>query len=182
MMISAMILSVLALIAALGVVLLKNPLFSAFSLVLNLLCVAAVYASMDAHFLAVSQVVVYAGAIMVLVLFVLMLLNLKNEADSPRAWIKVTAACCGAAVLLSSIIPILISAIGELEASAAADATPLEGTVLEVGRLLYTRYVPQFELSSLVLLVGVVGAVMLTRKKSVDPGPRKGGLVGGNQS
>ena len=76
------IISLAAVAAAIGVVAFKNPLYSAFSLIMNLLAVAGLYAVMNAHFLATSQVVVYAGAIMVLVLFVLMLLNLKTESTS----------------------------------------------------------------------------------------------------
>jgi NADH:ubiquinone oxidoreductase subunit 6 (subunit J) len=183
MMISAIVFGSIAVAAALGVVLMRNPLFSAFSLVVNLLSVAAVYASLDAHFLAVSQVVVYAGAIMVLVLFVLMLLNLKNESEAPRGWLKMTVASCGALLLFTSILPVVLPAVEMLyRDSVGGEGYLVEGSVLAIGRLLYSEYVPQFELSSLVLLVGVVGAVMLTRKQSSDPSPREGGLLGGGRS
>ena len=72
-------LSALIIVASIGVVVLKNPVYSALSLIATLLGVACVFAIMQAHFLAVVQVIVYAGAIMVLVLFVLMLLNVKSE-------------------------------------------------------------------------------------------------------
>jgi len=180
MIFAAIFFGAVAIVSALGVVLFRNPLFSAFALVSNLLSVAAVYATMKAHFLAVSQVVVYAGAIMVLVLFVLMLLNLKSETVRRSDWTKLIVAGFGGVIIFCSVVPVVLSSLEMVDANlVASDFQAADGTVAAVGRLLYSEYVPQFELSSLVLLVGVVGAVMLTRKKSTDPSPREGGLTGG---
>lgn len=180
MIFTAIVFGALALVSALGVVMFRNPLFSALSLVSNLLCVAALYATMNAHFLAVSQVVVYAGAIMVLVLFVLMLLNLKSESARRSDWLKLAVAGFSGVIIFCSVLPVVLSSLEMLDANlVASDVQVADGTVEAVGRLLYSEYVPQFELSSIVLLVGVVGAVMLTRKRSADPSPREGGLVGG---
>lgn len=180
MIFAAILFGALAIASALGVVLFRNPLFSAFALVSNLLCVAAVYATMNAHFLAVSQVVVYAGAIMVLVLFVLMLLNLKSESALRSDWMKLLVAGLGGILIFCSVVPVILSSLEMVGANlVASEYEAADGSVAAVGKLLYSEYVPQFELSSLVLLVGVVGAVMLTRKRGVDPSPREGGLVGG---
>lgn len=171
-----------AVISALGVVCLRNPLYSAFSLVVNLLAVAGLYAMMDAHFLAVSQVVVYAGAIMVLVLFVLMLLNLKSESGRSLGVMRtLIAAVMGAAVVCSALPPVLghFSSLSSIALSDSMRAS--EGTVQAIGAEIYTRYVAQFEMASLVLLIGIVGAVMLAKRRNVHLEPRIGGLLGGGK-
>jgi NADH-quinone oxidoreductase subunit J len=176
------VLGVCAVVSAICVVGLRNPLYSAFSLVVNLLAVAGLYAAMDAHFLAVTQVVVYAGAIMVLVLFVLMLLNLKSESGRKLGFFRsATALAIGVTVLISTLPPVLrqfenLSSIALVDSMKAS-----EGTVKAVGEQLYTRYVAQFEIASLVLLIGIVGAVMLAKRRKVQLEPRAGGLLGGTK-
>jgi NADH-quinone oxidoreductase subunit J len=174
------VIGVCAVVSALCVVGLRNPLYSAFSLVVNLLAVAGLYAAMDAHFLAVTQVVVYAGAIMVLVLFVLMLLNLKSESGRKLGIVRsVTAAVIGITVVVSTLPPVL-SQFKNLSPMALVDSMKAsEGTVKAIGEQLYTRYVAQFEIASLVLLIGIVGAVMLAKRRKVQLEPREGGLLGG---
>lgn len=160
------VLSAIAVAAGLGVVLFRNPLFSAFSLVVNLLAVAGLYATLHAHFLAATQVIVYAGAIMVLVLFVLMLLNLKTE--SGRQLSLGTAGLCAVSglVCFSMVIPPLMQIFGTIAPHILSDrAKAAEGTVKNIGLQLFQKYVVQFELASLVILVGVVGAVMLANRR-----------------
>lgn len=166
--------------SAIGVVGFRNPLTSAFSLIIHLLAIAGLYALLGAHFLAVSQVVVYAGAIMVLVLFVLMLLNLKSESGR-RIGIIRSALTVGIAVIIFIAIsgPILAQFENLPLGTLAQNAARSEGGVKAIGEVLYGRYIVQFELSSLVLLVGVVGAVMLAKRKNVQLLPREGGMGGG---
>lgn len=172
----------IAIISAIGVVGFRNPLFSAFSLVTNLLAVAGLYAVLDAHFLAVSQIVVYAGAIMVLVLFVLMLLNLKSESGRRLGFIRsATALVVGCVVLLSALPPVLRHFEAISDATLQDNIQKSDGSVKAIGQELYTHYTVQFELSSLVLLIGVVGAVMLAKRKTSQLGPRAGGLVAGGK-
>ena len=171
--------SAVAVASALGVVGLRNPLMSAFSLIVHLLAIAGLYATMDAHFLAVSQVVVYAGAIMVLVLFVLMLLNLKTESGRKMGILRASAVVGIAGMIFFSIVtPILSHFDGLSSVTISENAANSVGSVKALGEVLYGRYMVQFELSSLVLLIGVVGAVMLSKRKSVDIGPRTGGAGG----
>jgi NADH-quinone oxidoreductase subunit J len=164
-------LATVVLVSAVCVVAIRNPLYSAFSLVTNLLAVAGLYALLDAHFLAVSQIVVYAGAIMVLVLFVLMLLNLKVESGRK---IGVTLLVVGVGVsFVSKALPIFSEGFSQVLPTTIADyARRSNGTVKVIGEELYTRYVVQFELSSLVLLIGIVGAVMLSRRRAASLEPR----------
>lgn len=176
------VLGVAAIVSALGVVALRNPLYSAFSLVVNLLAVAGLYAVLDAHFLAVSQVVVYAGAIMVLVLFVLMLLNLKSESGRRLGVFRtVVAVGVGAVVMISALPPVLRHFESLSTVVLSDNMKRSEGTVRAIGQELYSRYTVQFELSSLVLLIGIVGAVMLAKRKTSRLGPRPGGLVEGGK-
>jgi NADH-quinone oxidoreductase subunit J len=159
--------------SAVCVVCLRNPLFSAFALVVNLFAVAGTYALLDAHFLAVSQVVVYAGAIMVLVLFVLMLLNLKKESGRSLGVLRsATAVLVGVGVIYSAL-PVVVNQFRAISSSAVEDNSAASvGTVKAIGEVLYTRYLVQFELSSLVLLIGIVGAVMLSRRRASTLKPR----------
>jgi NADH-quinone oxidoreductase subunit J len=171
-----------AVVSAICVVGLRNPLFSAFALVVNLLAMAGLYAALDAHFLAVSQVVVYAGAIMVLVLFVLMLLNLKAESGRKLGFLRSAfALMIGVGVVISALPPVLSHFSGMSPTTLSDNMNSSVGTVKAIGQELYTNYVAQFELASLVLLIGIVGAVMLSKRKSVTLAPRPGGLIGGSK-
>ncbi len=173
---------VIAVVSAISVVGLRNPLFSAFALVANLLAVAGLYAALDAHFLAVSQVVVYAGAIMVLVLFVLMLLNLKSESGRRLGFVRCAISLIiGCTVLMSALPPVLDHFLELSPTTVSDNMNKSVGTVQAIGRELYSKYVAQFELASLVLLIGIVGAVMLAKRKNVTLAPRPGGLIGGSK-
>jgi NADH-quinone oxidoreductase subunit J len=181
MSIAGFLLSVFAVASGLCVVVLRNPLFSAFALVVNLLAVAGLYAVLNAHFLAASQVIVYAGAIMVLVLFVLMLLNLKVESRRTLSLSHAGILLVGALTCFSLVVPPLVGAFSVLPQYLLVDRqAAAEGTVKNIGTDLYTRFVVQFELASLVILVGIVGAVMLAnRRKGTFAGSV---LSGGDQS
>jgi NADH-quinone oxidoreductase subunit J len=176
------VIGMVAVASAICVVGLRNPLYSAFSLVVNLLAVAGLYAAMDAHFLAVTQVVVYAGAIMVLVLFVLMLLNLKSESGRKLGFLRSAAALAIGVTVIASILPPVLRQFENVSPIVLVDSMRAsEGTVKAIGEQLYTRYVAQFEIASLVLLIGIVGAVMLAKRRKVQLEPRAGGLLGGSK-
>jgi NADH-quinone oxidoreductase subunit J len=163
----------IVLVSAVCVVAIRNPLYSAFSLVANLLAVAGLYALLDAHFLAVSQIVVYAGAIMVLVLFVLMLLNLKAESGRKIGVVRSLLVVAIGVSFVIKAVPTFVEKFSKLPATTLADySTGSNGTVKVIGEALYSRYVVQFELSSLVLLIGIVGAVMLSRRRPASLEPR----------
>lgn len=182
MSIVSFLIGVVAVVSAICVVGMRNSLFSAFSLVVNLLAVAGLYASLDAHFLAVSQVVVYAGAIMVLVLFVLMLLNLKAESGRRLGFLRCSFSLLFGCVVIITALPPVLSHFSSMSSMQLSDnMNNSVGTVKAIGQELYTNYVAQFELASLVLLIGIVGAVMLAKRKSVTLEPRPGGLVGGSK-
>jgi NADH-quinone oxidoreductase subunit J len=154
--------------AAIGVVISKNPVGSLLFMVTTLAAIAGTFVLMEAHFLAAIQVIVYAGAIMVLFMFVIMLLNLGHEAQRDLkggAYAVVSAAVVGAMAgflalqLRGSAVP--PSGPG---AEAIAAATAEYGAVGAIARPLYTTYVVPFEITGILLLVAIVGAVVLARR------------------
>lgn len=148
------------LISAVGVISARNPIHSALFLVGNLMSVAVMFVMLNAHFLAAVQVIVYAGAIMVLVLFVLMLLNLKVEKQPSIGKLLLTLATLGGLAFVWMMVPLLQRSFSAIPQSTAN----VEGSVREVGKLLYTQYVFPFEIASLLIMAAVVGAVMLAKR------------------
>ncbi len=142
----------------------RSPLYSALWLLVTLLGVAAVFYLFTAPFLALMQVVVYAGAILVLFLFVIMLLNLNPEDLRPEAPPVERAVAALIALLLLGVL-----AAGILGASEGLSMTRLDpaafGTVEGVGRSLFTRFVVQLEALSLLIVAAVVAAVLLAKRK-----------------
>lgn len=166
------IISLFIVVSALAVVLFRNPIHSALSLVVNLVCVAALFATLDAHFLAVVQIIVYAGAIMVLVVFVLMLLNLKIEKLKRKESIWYGVGALLALSFVALLIPVLNeffiavhppaanpSIVGQGVSQGAGD-----GDAKSIGALLFTKYVFTFELASVLIMAALVGAVMLAKR------------------
>ena len=145
--------------SALGVVLSKNPIHSALFLVANLVGVACVFGALGAHFLAMVQIIVYAGAIMVLVIFVLMLLNAKSEQRTLGTYFQLIGA--GVASL------IFIGVVGqEVLVQWPVQVGPAEalvGSVEAVGQLLYTEYLLPFEAAGVLLMAALVGAALLAK-------------------
>jgi NADH-quinone oxidoreductase subunit J len=158
-------LSAVVVLSGLAVVALRNPIHSALSLVVNLLAVAALFAMLDAHFLAVVQVIVYAGAIMVLFLFVIMLLNIKIEAAKRYG----TAILMSAGVIGALFIGLLVKLFSAGFAGVADPSQELSGGVREIGQILYTKYVFTFEAASLLIIAAIVGAVMLAKRRRAAP-------------
>jgi NADH-quinone oxidoreductase subunit J len=156
-------LSALLILSAIGVITARNPIYSALFLVGNLLLVGVMYALLNAHFLAAVQVIVYAGAIVVLLLFVLMLLNTQVEGKKPLPMGRLVMAAFLGIAFCSAIFPALYVAFSDFPAA----VDPVSGTVSEIGKVLYTRYLVPFEAASLLITAGIVGAVMLARQKGV---------------
>jgi NADH-quinone oxidoreductase subunit J len=135
-------------------------------LVANFLCVAMLFVMLGAEFLAVIQILVYAGGIVVLYLFVVMLVNLRVSPDGPADTRRHSRLGFGiAAGLLAEISGILVySAARPGAAAPTGAASPGIGNTEVVGMLLYTDYLVPFELASMLLLVAMVGAILLARK------------------
>ena len=142
------------------VLLSRNPVTSAMFLVLTIVWLAGLFVLLHAFFLAAVQVLVYAGAVMVLFLFVIMLLDLKEE---ERRRIKKAGAVAGVAVT-AAFLGLIIRAMVGSPAAAGAAAPQFEGGTSALGTVLFTRYLLPFEIVSLLLLVAMVGVVLLSKK------------------
>jgi len=161
--ISFFILALLAIITALGVVLSKNAVYSALWLLGHFLTIALMYFALSAQFLGIVQVIVYAGAIVVLFLFVIMLIGgkitpVKHES---RPYARTAAAILGAILLITLLVIVARSMGGFPEPVGAPDA----GSVQAVGGPLYTTYLLPFELASVLLLAGMLGGIVLALKE-----------------
>lgn len=164
--------AVMALVGAFGVVLFRNPVHSALSLVLTLFAVAVLFVQQDAQFLAAVQVIVYAGAIVVLFLFVIMLLGVDRSdalGKDPIPGQRLLALILGLA--MAGLVAVLArwswSATGARSQGGAASGP---GTNVEkLADSLFTQYLFAFEATSLLLVIAVVGAVVLARRP--DPVP-----------
>ena len=158
------VLAPIAVVTALGMVLSRNAVYSALLLVVNFFCLAGFYVLLEAQFVAAVQVIVYAGAIMVLFLFVLMLLGVESH-EALKETIKGQrpAAVLLTLGLLVAIVAALLS--GAFDAAPASLAAANEGgNVQAVGRLLFTRYTFAFEIAGVLLVVAAVGALVLGKR------------------
>ena len=155
----------LSVAAALGMVLSRNAVYSALLLVVNFFCLAGFYLLLEAQFVAVVQVIVHPGAIMVLFLFVLMLLGIGNE-DVLRETIRGQrpAAAVLTLLLLAAVGAALLAGVFDAEPASLAAANA-DGNVQAVGRLLFTRYVFAFEAAGILLVVAAVGALILGKRR-----------------
>jgi NADH-quinone oxidoreductase subunit J len=158
------ILAVGAVGSALGMVTRKSAVPSALLLVLTFCFLGGIYLTLNAQFLAVVQVAVYAGAIMVLVLFVIMLLNLKNELFSITTSWKTTIGVLAALGILGQIVAVILLSRDRMPAVMSEKAVEL-GTVESVGTALYTSYSFPFEMASIILIAAAVGAIVLAKKR-----------------
>ena len=148
---------------ALAVVAQRNPLYSTISLIGVFISLACLYVMLAAPFIAAVQVVVYAGAIMVLVVFVIMLLNVEQEERGrPRLKFLVPTAIALAAILIAEVAFILVS-VQEFRVNPTA-AAPNVGLTHSIGAALFTRYLLPFEITSILLLMAIVGAMTLARR------------------
>jgi NADH-quinone oxidoreductase subunit J len=152
--------------AALGVVASRNPIRSALCLVAALFLLAVEFVFLGAHLVAALQIVVYAGAIMVLFLFVIMLLNLQKDPaeGGRRSWLWLSA---GAGALLAFIVLRALSGgTTGLPGPGMAAAVPDDyGTTAAIGQRLFTDYVLAFEITGVLLLVAVIGAVVIAKRR-----------------
>ncbi len=156
-------LSILAIFSALMVVFSRNPVHSVLYLVVTFFSIAGHYFLMNSQFLAMVHIIVYAGAIMVLFLYVIMMLNLNTDTEPNKSnWVK------GAAVVTGGLLMLIL-----VVSTKSADLLPVHkemnpniGLISNLGKVLYNEYMLPFEVSSILFLVSMVGAVMLGKKET----------------
>jgi len=155
----------------------RNPIHSAIALIVSFFFLAAIYALLGAHLLAGIQIIVYAGAIMVLFIFVIMLLNLSDDeiGESDFKMVKIVGALMVLFVFgkLLTAFDVASTLSGKAPSLDAAAQTGFGG-VEEVGRLVYTAHMVPFELVGVLLLVAVVGAVVMAKRHLTSRGDTGG--------
>ena len=145
------------------VVALRNPIYSALSLLIMFFHVAGLYVTLHAEFLAAVQVIVYAGAILVLYLFVVMLLNLKQDERYHRQW--PAAAAMGSVLVLEAVVITLVKERPSVGRPPVPQTAPEGlGNTEALSDVLYSTYLFPFEVASLILLVAMIGAIILAKK------------------
>jgi NADH-quinone oxidoreductase subunit J len=155
-------LSFLAILAAVMVVLSRNPVHSVLYLIITFFCIAGHYVLMNAQFLAVVHIIVYAGAIMVLFLYVIMLLNLNEESEPHKSsLLKITATVCGGLLMI-----ILIGSLKGTEQMIQAQPAAADMSLVKnLGKVMFSEFLIPFEVTSVLLLAAMVGAVMLGKSE-----------------
>jgi NADH-quinone oxidoreductase subunit J len=155
-----LVLAFLTVVSALTVVVHKNPVHSACALVVTLFLLSVFFVGLDAQLVAALQVIVYAGAVVVLFLFVIMLLNLKVEAREASTRPLIAAGVAGGIALAV----LLVSVLHRATSGAATGVAAGYGETAALAERLFTAYLVPFELTSILLLVAIVGAVALAKK------------------
>ena len=157
------ILAAIAIASALGMLVSRDAVYSALNLILNFVTVAIFYLLLDAPFIALTQITVYAGAIMVLFLFVIMLLGAERlRTRNTLSWQQPVAIASGVLLLIMTVYVIFVRP-GTMQE--AGDVAAGFGSPVEVGLLLFDEYLLPFEVTSILLLVAIVGAILLTLKQ-----------------
>jgi NADH-quinone oxidoreductase subunit J len=165
------ILAVVAVGSALGMLLNKNAVYSALFLILNFATVAVFYIILGAPFIAMTQVTVYAGAIMVLFLFVIMLLGAEELAGATKIdWQKPTAVVLGV-LLLAELVTVIF--FRETVFAEFAELTEF-GTPAQIGRVLFNEYLLPFEITAFLLLAAMIGAIVIARRVRQAPKKQEG--------
>ena len=156
-------LSFLAIFSGLAMILSRNPVHSVLYLIVTFFAIAGHYFLLNAEFLGAVHIIVYAGAIMVLFLYVIMMLNLnKEQIEKTKNWIKFTAVLSSGLLML-----VLVALISKSTITPMAQGELTVGTVQHLGKILYSDYLLPFELASVLFLAAMVGAVYLSKKETV---------------
>ena len=157
------ILSFLAIMFGLMVVFSRNPVNSVLYLVMTFFCIAGHYLLMNAQFLAIVHIVVYAGAIMVLFLFIIMLMNLNEDSEPQKTWFtKIIAGFAGGLMLF-----VLVGSLkGSEQLSLSVSGSSQIGLVKNLGMVLFKDFLFPFEIASILLLAALVGVILVGRKEA----------------
>ncbi len=157
-------LAFLAISGAIAMIIYANPMYSALGVLISMLSVAGMFALLNATFLFLVQIIVYAGAIMTLILFILMFLNIKEE-DLPKEPRKFQLIALGAVIMIPLNI-LILKAVAKLPEKDFSISETNFGDIKPIGMQLYNNWLLAFELISILLLVALIGAVVLAKKRN----------------
>ena len=156
--------AVTAVISGIMVITCRSPINSALSLVVTFFCLATFYVMLDAPFMAAIQVLVYAGAIMVLIIFVIMLLNVRSESGRRTSHALFIGGATGVFLLIQTFYLLNRSSLTGSKGSLNSELIHKIGHTELIGKALFTDYLLPFEIASILLLVAIIGAVVLSKK------------------
>ena len=156
-------LSILAISGAIAMIVYSNPMYSALGVLITMLSVAGLFALLNATFLFLVQIIVYAGAIMTLILFILMFLNIKEE-DLPKEPNKFKLIAIGTIVMIPLNV-LILKAVWKLPNANFDISTSDFGDIKPIGLQLYENWLLSFELMSILLLVALIGAIIFVKKR-----------------
>lgn len=149
------------------VVAFRNPIYSALSLLIMFFHVAGLYVTLHAEFLAAVQIIVYAGAILVLYLFVVMLLNMKQDDRYHQQW--PVAGLIGGLLLIEAVILTMTNYRVPVAVTSGTESVVAQtGNTEAIGEVLYSTYLFPFEVASLILLVAMIGAILLAKRDLLE--------------
>ncbi|NVN99518.1 MAG: NADH-quinone oxidoreductase subunit J [Geobacteraceae bacterium] len=160
-----LIVAAIAVIASILVITNKNPINSALSMILTFLCLAVLYVMLEAPFMAAIQVIAYTGAIMVLIVFVIMLLNVRTESVRRGKHAIFLSSMTGILMLVLTFTVIGRSSLTGMKGAVDTAMLTKYGHTELIGKYLFTDYILPFEIVSILLLAAMVGAVILAKKK-----------------
>jgi NADH-quinone oxidoreductase subunit J len=159
------IVAAIAILMSILVIRCKNPINSALSLIMTFFCLATLYVMLEAPFMAAIQVIVYAGAIMVLIVFVIMLLNIRTESGRRTQHALFLGAATGLFLLFQTWYLLSRSSLTGTKGPIDSAVIAKVGHTQLIGQSLFTDFLLPFEITSILLLVAIVGAVVLAKKK-----------------
>jgi len=154
--------AVITVLSAGGIILSRNPVNAAMMMIVSFVGVASLFVFLGAYFLAVVQVAVYAGAVVVLFLFIIMLLNVDTVARIKEHTVSVLAGCVAGGLLLIGILRLIMEA--SVNDVTLADAAPVGETVASFGMELFTTYMLPFQVAGLLLLVAMLGVIFISKR------------------
>ena len=160
-----LIVAAIAVICSILVITNKNPLNSALSLIMTFFCLATLYVMLEAPFMAAIQIIVYAGAIMVLFVFVIMLLNVRTESARRGKHALFLGSMTGLLLLIQTLYLIGKSSLTGMKGPVDSALIARVGHTELIGTSLFTDFLLPFEITSILLLAAIVGAVILSKKK-----------------
>jgi NADH-quinone oxidoreductase subunit J len=155
----------IAIISSILVITNKNPINSALSLIMTFFCLATLYVMLEAPFMAAIQIIVYAGAIMVLIVFVIMLLNIRSESGGRTNHALFLGSMTGVLLLIQTWYAIGRSSLTGMKGAVDSAMIARVGHTELIGKSLFTEFLLPFEITSILLLAAIVGAVVLSKKK-----------------
>ena len=157
-------LAIICIASVLGMIISKDQAYNALFLILAFVCMGGLFALLDAPFIAAVQIIIYAGAIMILFIFVVMMINLrKGIGPEKKKWTMYFAIVI--AVVL--IVELILTVKGVLEPVSTVASEQL-GSPTDLGRLLFTKYLYPFEITSILIIAALVGAIVLVKKKEKE--------------